>query len=101
MTVQPGDTLRGIAGRFGVSFEEVARANGVVDADRIYPGQVLRVVPCGKGGRFGASARGVRLTEGGRRLEAELLGGDGRWCGSGVELDERIGNDDGVLRFVG
>jgi hypothetical protein len=41
----------------------------------------------------------VRLVDGGRRLEAELLR-DGRWERSGIDLDERIGNVDGSLRFV-
>ena len=106
VTVQPGDTLRGIAAQVGCSFDEIARHNGVQNPDLIYPGQVLQV-PGGSGGghggggggNFGASAREVRLVDGGRRLEAELLR-DGRWSGSSVVLDERIGNDNGTLRFV-
>lgn len=44
VTVQQGDTLRGIAARFdGVSFEEIARLNNIQNPDMIYPGQVLRI----------------------------------------------------------
>lgn len=106
VTVQPGDTLRGIAARFGCSFEDIARHNGIQNPDMIYPGQVLQVPNAGgRGGgggddvgNFGASARDVRLADGGRRLEGELLR-DGRWCGSSIVLDERIGNDNGTLSF--
>ncbi len=102
VTVQPGDTLRGIAGRFGCSFEEIARHNNIQNPDMIYPGQVLQVPGGGggggSGGNFGASARDVRLADGGRRLEGELLR-DGRWVGSSLMLDERIGNNNGTLSF--
>ena len=104
VTVQPGDTLRGIAARFGCSFEDIARHNGIQNPDMIYPGQVLQVPNSGgrgggsSGGNFGASARDVRLADGGRRLEGELLR-DGRWVGSSIALDERIENSNGTLRF--
>ncbi len=43
-TVQPGDTLWGIARRFGVSVGALLRWNPQVkDPDRIFPGQVLRI----------------------------------------------------------
>ncbi|KAL2261426.1 hypothetical protein VTK26DRAFT_4193 [Humicola hyalothermophila] len=104
VTVQPGDTLRGIAARFGCSFEDIARQNGIPNPDLIYPGQVLQVPHSTAGGsnglgNFGASARNVRLVDGGRRLEGELLR-DGRWVGSSLMLDERIENSNGTLRFV-
>lgn len=41
VTVQPGDTLVGIAARRGVSAEALARANGLSNPDAIYPGQQL------------------------------------------------------------
>jgi hypothetical protein len=37
--------------------------------------------------------------DGGQSLEGELLR-DGRWVGSSIVLDERIGNDNGTLTFV-
>ncbi|SHK21661.1 LysM domain-containing protein [Geosporobacter subterraneus DSM 17957] len=44
-TVQPGDTLYSIALRFGVSFEDLVRANaGVANTDVIFVGQEL-VIP--------------------------------------------------------
>lgn len=48
--VQQGDTVMAIAGRFGVDWRVVARANGLRNPDRIYPGQRLvvhtrRIVP--------------------------------------------------------
>jgi CVNH domain len=51
-------------------------------------------------GNFGASARGVRLVDGGRVLEAELRRVDGSWNWSRVHLDERVGNSDGRLMLV-
>ncbi|KAK0647116.1 CVNH domain-containing protein [Cercophora newfieldiana] len=108
VTVQAGDTLRGIARQVGAEFDEIARVNGIQNPDLIYPGQVLNIpgaAPVGGGGggsggagNFGQSARNVRLVDGGRRLEAELLR-DGQWVGSSIVLDERIGNDNGTLSF--
>ncbi|EGS20684.1 uncharacterized protein CTHT_0025200 [Thermochaetoides thermophila DSM 1495] len=106
-TVQPGDTLRAIAARFPGcgTFEDIARVNNIPNPDLIYPGQVLQI-PGGQapqhhaGGNFGASARNVRLSDGGRRLEAELCRADGRYVSASVILDERIGNDNGTLVFV-
>jgi len=43
-TVQPGDTLVGIAAEFGVSLEELIAANGVSDPDMLSVGEVL-VIP--------------------------------------------------------
>jgi len=42
-TVQPGDTLTGIAGSTGVSSAELARANGITDPNLITAGQELDV----------------------------------------------------------
>lgn len=42
--VQPGDTLSGIARRFGVSLSALIRANPQIDdPDRIFPGQVINI----------------------------------------------------------
>lgn len=40
-TVKSGDTLSGIAARYGTTWQELQRINGIKDANRIYPGQVL------------------------------------------------------------
>ncbi len=42
-TVQPGDTLSGIALRFNVSMHELMRINNITDPDAIYVGQILRI----------------------------------------------------------
>lgn len=41
--VQPGDTLSGIAARFGVSWRELARANGLREETVLQVGVVLRI----------------------------------------------------------
>lgn len=47
-TVRSGDTLSGIASRFGTSWQELQRINGIPDANKIYPGQVLKLPGGGK-----------------------------------------------------
>lgn len=42
-TVQPGDTLSAIAVTYGVSINDLMAANGISDANRIFPGQQLRI----------------------------------------------------------
>lgn len=42
-TVQPGDTLSGIAAAYGTSWQHLAELNGLADPNIIYPGQVLAV----------------------------------------------------------
>nr|CEG02837.1 unnamed protein product [Fusarium pseudograminearum CS3487] len=101
VTVQQGDTLRGIAARFNTSFDEIARHNNITNPDLIYPGQTLSIPGGGSqgGGGFGNSARHVRLVDGGQRLEGELSR-DGDWVLSSIILDERIRNFNGTLELV-
>jgi LysM repeat protein len=42
-TVRRGDTLAGIAWRFGVNMWAIVRANGIANPNYIYAGQVLRI----------------------------------------------------------
>jgi lysozyme len=42
-TVKAGDTLSGIASRYGTTYQELARINGIADPNKIYPGQVLKI----------------------------------------------------------
>jgi LysM repeat protein len=41
--VRRGDTLSGIAWRFGVNMWAIVRANGIANPNRIYAGQVLYI----------------------------------------------------------
>lgn len=41
--VLPGDTLSGIADRYGTTYQEIAEMNGIDNPNLIYPGQYLRV----------------------------------------------------------
>lgn len=42
-TVRSGDTLSGIAAKYGTTWQHLQQINGIADANRIYPGQVLRI----------------------------------------------------------
>ena len=42
-TVQSGDTLSGIAAKFGTTYQKIAADNGIVNPNIIHPGQVLRI----------------------------------------------------------
>lgn len=43
-TVQPGDTLSGIAAKFGTTYQNLAAINGIGDPNQIWAGQVLKVI---------------------------------------------------------
>lgn len=42
-TVQSGDTLSGIAARYGTTYQHIQALNGIADPNKIYKGQKLRV----------------------------------------------------------
>lgn len=42
-TVQSGDTLSGIAAKFGTTYQHLAQINGISDPNRINAGQILRI----------------------------------------------------------
>lgn len=42
-TVKPGDVLSGIAYSYGVSYQDIAKLNGITDPNKIYVGQTLRI----------------------------------------------------------
>ena len=42
-TVRAGDTLSGIAARYGTTYIELARKNGIANPNIIYPGQTIRI----------------------------------------------------------
>lgn len=45
--IQSGDTLSGIAARYGTTVSELTRLNGISDPDRIYAGNTLKVPESG------------------------------------------------------
>ena len=42
-TVKSGDTLSGIASKYGVKYQDIARLNNISDPNKIYVGQILRI----------------------------------------------------------
>ena len=42
-TIQPGDTLSGIAERYGTSYQYLAYINGISNPNKIYVGDTIRV----------------------------------------------------------
>ena len=41
--VKSGDTLSGIAARYGTTYQKLAQMNGIQNPNLIYPGQKIRV----------------------------------------------------------
>lgn len=41
--VRPGDTLSGIAAKYGTTYQALAKTNGISDPDKIYAGQILKL----------------------------------------------------------
>lgn len=42
-TVQAGDTLSGIASKYGTTYQELARINNIANPNVIYPGQIIKI----------------------------------------------------------
>ncbi len=61
--IRPGDTLSRIAARFGISWQELARANGLSEHDILAVGGTL-VIPQARGAAGGASARTHTIANG-------------------------------------
>ncbi len=49
ITVKPGDTISGLADRYGVSVERLMRANGIRNSNHVEVGQTLRLPSGAKG----------------------------------------------------
>src|SRR5918999_4777507 len=65
VTVQPGDTLSGIAVEHGVRVEELTALNALPDPNRIFVGQQLRIVaaePSGVTDSTAVAATGAATT---------------------------------------
>ena len=48
-TVVKGDTLSGIAARYGTTYQKIAADNGIANPNLIYPGQVFKIYTNGSG----------------------------------------------------
>ena len=66
VTVKAGDTLSGIASRYGTTWQELQRINGIKDANRIYPGQIITL----PGGKPAAPAKRTYVVKAGDNLSA-------------------------------
>lgn len=67
--VQPGDTLSGIAVRYGTTVQALMAANGLSNPDFIYVGQRLRLPgTSGGGGAYSGGGGGVHLVAPGQTL---------------------------------
>lgn len=42
-TVRTGDTLSGIAAKYGTTYQKIAQMNGIANPNKIYAGQKLRI----------------------------------------------------------
>ena len=51
--IQPGDTLSGIAQKYGTTVNALAKLNGISDPDKIYAGRTIRVPENGSTGSSG------------------------------------------------
>jgi len=69
-TVQPGETLTGIAVRYGVPSWTLVQVNSIASPSRIFPGQVLSIPQAGS--LAPASAPAPAGTGGGKRIVVDL-----------------------------
>ncbi len=61
--IQPGDTLSGIAVRYGTTVSELTRINGISNPDRIYAGNTLKVPESGSPSKTYTIKSGDTLSE--------------------------------------
>ena len=57
-TIVRGDTLSGIAKRFGTTYQEIARLNGIADPNKIRAGQVIKIPDSSGSGSSGSGSSG-------------------------------------------
>ena len=91
-TVRSGDTLSGIAAAYGVDVYALAKENGIVSIDLIYPGQVLRIPGAGQATQPEPAAPGREETEQERiaALARAVIAGE---YGNGLVRMLRLGKD--------
>lgn len=61
-TVQKGDTLSGIASKFGTTYQYLAQINGIANPNIIFPGQVLKVTASASPAKTYTVVRGDTLS---------------------------------------
>lgn len=79
-TVVKGDTLSGIAAKYGTTYQEIAKANGIKNPNLIYPGQQFKIP--GTGGGEAASSDAVSA-DAGLKMDAVILREN--WAGDGKD----------------
>jgi lysozyme len=72
-TVQRGDTLFRLALRFGTSVAHLQSLNGIINANRIFAGQLLCVSTSSSGGNVYIVQRGDTLSRIARRFGVNLF----------------------------
>lgn len=73
-TIRPGDTLLGIAIRYGLDWQEIAIANGLEEEDLLQIGQVIRLPSIGgTGGPVEAAAKELYIVQQGDTLSSIAL----------------------------
>ncbi len=78
-TVVKGDTLSGIAAKYGTTYQEIAKANGIKNPNLIYPGQQFKIP--GTGG--GEADSGTISADAGLKMDAVIL--QENWAGDGKD----------------
>ena len=63
-TVVKGDTLSGIASKFGTTYQKISSDNGIANPNLIYPGQVLKIYVASGGNSGGSSAKTYTVQKG-------------------------------------
>lgn len=94
-TVARGDTLSGIANRFGTSYQAIAQANGITNPNLIFPGQTL-TIPGGTGGAGGPGGAGgvTPGTGGGGARGGDVLAIAQQYLGQNASSLKVNGQDD-------
>lgn len=79
-TVVKGDTLSGIAAKYGTTYQKIAKANGIKNPNLIYPGQQFKIP--GTGGGEADSGDAIS-TDAGLKMDAVILREN--WAGDGKD----------------
>ena len=77
-TVVKGDTLSGIAAKYGTTYQEIAKANGIKNPNLIYPGQQFKIPGTG-----GGETSGDVSADPGLKIDAVIVREN--WTGDGKD----------------